>query len=142
MMRRPPRSTRTDTLFPYTTLLRAHAAPPQAPARPSPVVVPRDAATLASLPRVTVTATAHGETLQCEGVALAALMQATGATPAEPLRGAQLGRYVHVDARDGYRPVFSLAEFGPTLGNPPACLAAPAAGKARAHQAGPPRLVR
>src|SRR3546814_8972486 len=24
MIRRPPRSTRTDTLFPYTTLLRSH----------------------------------------------------------------------------------------------------------------------
>src|SRR3546814_12231319 len=27
MMRRPPRSTRTDTLFPYTTLFRSVAAP-------------------------------------------------------------------------------------------------------------------
>src|SRR3546814_5177860 len=26
MIRRPPRATRTDTLFPYTTLFRAHAA--------------------------------------------------------------------------------------------------------------------
>src|SRR3546814_4037929 len=26
MIRRPPRSTRTDTLFPYTTLLRSHYA--------------------------------------------------------------------------------------------------------------------
>src|SRR3546814_2899793 len=26
MIRRPPRSTRTDTLFPYTTLVRSHAA--------------------------------------------------------------------------------------------------------------------
>src|SRR3546814_4792642 len=26
MVRRPPRSTRTDTLFPYTTLVRAHEA--------------------------------------------------------------------------------------------------------------------
>src|SRR3546814_15454677 len=26
MIRRPPRSTRTDTLFPYTTLFRSHAA--------------------------------------------------------------------------------------------------------------------
>src|SRR3546814_2601317 len=26
MMRRPPRSTRTDTLFPYTTLFRSHHA--------------------------------------------------------------------------------------------------------------------
>src|SRR3546814_13424590 len=28
MIRRPPRSTRTDTLFPYTTLFRSPAAPP------------------------------------------------------------------------------------------------------------------
>src|SRR3546814_9173626 len=27
MLRRPPRSTRTDTLFPYTTLFRSRAAP-------------------------------------------------------------------------------------------------------------------
>src|SRR3546814_5781567 len=26
MIRRPPRSTRTDTLFPYTTLFRSHCA--------------------------------------------------------------------------------------------------------------------
>src|SRR6056297_4017703 len=26
MIRRPPRSTRTDTLFPYTTLFRSHGA--------------------------------------------------------------------------------------------------------------------
>src|SRR3546814_16240314 len=28
MLRRPPRSTRTDTLFPYTTLFRSAQAPP------------------------------------------------------------------------------------------------------------------
>src|SRR3546814_14762287 len=28
MIRRPPRSTRTDTLFPYTTLFRSHSAQP------------------------------------------------------------------------------------------------------------------
>src|SRR3546814_5597354 len=27
MIRRPPRSTRTDTLFPYTTLFRSHPGP-------------------------------------------------------------------------------------------------------------------
>src|SRR3546814_18049986 len=32
MIRRPPRSTRTDTLFPYTTLFRSR----QAPGRPKP----------------------------------------------------------------------------------------------------------
>src|SRR3546814_20584554 len=42
MIRRPPSSTRTDTLFPYTTLFRsrqscpprARSAPPQSPAAP------------------------------------------------------------------------------------------------------------
>src|SRR3546814_16495263 len=38
MIRRPPRSTRTDTLFPYTTLFRspvaAHAQVPEAGQRP------------------------------------------------------------------------------------------------------------
>src|SRR3546814_18907312 len=29
MIRPPPRSTRTDTLFPYTTLFRSHGAPVQ-----------------------------------------------------------------------------------------------------------------
>src|SRR3546814_8219569 len=33
MLRRPPRSTRTDTLFPYTTLFRAPGAPDPPPAR-------------------------------------------------------------------------------------------------------------
>src|SRR3546814_2152066 len=37
MIRRPPRSTRTDTLFPYTTLFRSsHAARTSAAASPSP----------------------------------------------------------------------------------------------------------
>src|SRR3546814_9078590 len=31
MIRRPPRSTRTDTLFPYTTLFRSPPAPPPTP---------------------------------------------------------------------------------------------------------------
>src|SRR3546814_7393663 len=30
MIRRPPRSTRTDTLFPYTTLFRSRGDPPEA----------------------------------------------------------------------------------------------------------------
>src|SRR3546814_1320522 len=35
MMRRPPRSTRTDTLFPYTTLFRSYAAATRSHAAPS-----------------------------------------------------------------------------------------------------------
>src|SRR3546814_20388075 len=43
MIRRPPRSTRTDTLFPYTTLFRASATPWRGsimPDRPRPVPGP------------------------------------------------------------------------------------------------------
>src|SRR3546814_16435938 len=68
-------------------------------------------------------------------------MQAAGAMPAEPLRGAQLGRYVQVDARDGYRAVSSLAEFDPTLGNRAAFLVDRCDRKALDDEAGPLRLV-
>src|SRR3546814_10608519 len=48
MIRRPPRSTRTDTLFPYTTLFRsvqsAEPAGQRAFARQAPVVVAREVA--------------------------------------------------------------------------------------------------
>ena len=118
-----------------------HAAPPQSPVLPSPVVVPLDAATLSALPRETVATTIHGETLRCEGVALAALLQAGGAMPAEPLHGAQLGRYVQVDARDGYRAVFSLAEFDPTLGGRAAFLVDHCDGAPLDDDTGPLRLV-
>src|SRR3546814_5297335 len=45
MLRRPPRSTRTDTLFPYTTLFRSHASAissasaAERGATPTPIVV-------------------------------------------------------------------------------------------------------
>src|SRR3546814_17212244 len=37
MIRRPPRSTRTDTLFPYTTLFRSPAALASSPTEPTPI---------------------------------------------------------------------------------------------------------
>src|SRR3546814_18771864 len=36
MIRRPPSSTRTDTLFPYTTLFRSPPPPPPVPEAPGP----------------------------------------------------------------------------------------------------------
>ena len=87
------------------------------PVAPSPVVVPLEPAARASLTRHRVEVTAHGRQLRCEGVALAALLQASGAMPDAPLHGAQLDRYVLVSARDGARAVFSLGELDATLGN-------------------------
>src|SRR3546814_8241035 len=37
MIRRPPRSTRTDTLFPYTTLFRSHVGHADDVAAPAPI---------------------------------------------------------------------------------------------------------
>ncbi|MGH8031879.1 MAG: molybdopterin-dependent oxidoreductase [Luteimonas sp.] len=110
-------------------------------ALPSPVIVPLDATTLAALPRDAVTATAHGVTRHCEGVSLAALLRAAGAMPDEPLKGAQLTRYVQVDARDGYRALFALSELDPTLGNHPVTLADRCDGKPLAADDGPLRLI-
>lgn len=120
---------------------RLRAAPPQAPALPSPLVVPIDAATLAALPRQAVTAAADGEALHCEGVPVAALLRAAGAMPAGPLRGAQLGRYVQVDGRGGGRVLFALAEFDPTLGARAAFLVDRCGGAPLDAGDGPLRLV-
>lgn len=87
------------------------------PADASPRVVSLEPAARATLTRHQVQADMHGVTLRCEGVSLAALLQATGAMPDTPLRGAHLDRYVLVTARDGYGAVFSLGELDATLGN-------------------------
>jgi hypothetical protein len=79
--------------------------------------MPLDAATLAPLPRSPVVATSRDKTQHCDGASLIALLRASGAMPAEPLRGPELARYVRVEARDGYRAVFALADLAPTLGN-------------------------
>src|SRR3546814_13765862 len=42
MIRRPPRSTRTDTLFPYTTLFRAPPESSPTPAPPDPASFPQE----------------------------------------------------------------------------------------------------
>ena len=116
------------------------ASQPGPPPIASPVAVPLDDAARAGLPRHAVQATAHGRTLQCEGVALADLLRAAGAMPDE-LRGPHLARYVLVTARDGYRAVFSLAELDPSLGNHAVVLADRCDGKALDDEAGPLRLV-
>ena len=120
---------------------RLRAAPPPAPPLPSPVVVPLDAAALASLPREPITATVHGSTLHCDGIPLLALLRASAAMPAEPLRGAQLTRYVQLDARDGYRVLFALAELDPTLGNRKVFLTDRCDGEPLPAEDGPLRLV-
>src|SRR3546814_1343527 len=98
MMRRPPRSTRTDPLFPYTTLFRSETAPADAPAEeagvektgvdakheemPAPPAVPVEPVTVVALPAPTPPAApppavaAPGESEKVSGGVLAAASEA------------------------------------------------------------------
>lgn len=117
---------------------RGHAS---APLAASPIAIPRDAATLSALPREPVRATAHGQALDCEGIALAALLQDVGAMPRDKSPGAMLSRYVLVDARDGYRVLYSLAELDPGTGNRKVYVVDRCDGKPLDDEQGPLRLV-
>ena len=123
----------------FATLLACASVQAKEPA--TNISVALDAATLAALPRQPVEASAHGQSLHCEGVELLALLRKAGAMPAEPLRGAQLARVVRVDARDGYRAAFSLAELDPSLGNAKVFVVDRCDGKPLDDKSGPLRLV-
>jgi len=118
-----------------------HSLRASEPMSPSPFVVPLDEATLTKLPRESVKASAHGQNLDCEGISLAGLLRATGAMPADPLRGPQLARYLLVTARDGYRAVYSLAELDPSLTDRRVLLVDRCDGKPLGTDDGPLRLI-
>ncbi|WP_369936690.1 hypothetical protein [Xanthomonas tesorieronis] len=119
----------------------AHADADAAAAATGVVRLALDDATLGTLPRERVSAQAHGQALECEGVALRSVLQAQRAMPTEPLRGAQLQRRVEVGARDGYVAVFTLAELDPTLGARRVLLVDRCDGKPLAAGDGPLRLI-
>ena len=118
-----------------------HASPPGASLAASPITVPLDESALAAFPRQAVTATAHGQALQCEGIPISNLLRAAKALPEEPLRGQSLASYVLVTAHDGYRVVFSLAELEPTLGNNQVLLVDRCDDKPLSREEGPLRLI-
>lgn len=100
-----------------------------------------DPALIATLPRQQAQQDVHGHALHCEGVALAALLRAGGAMPATPLRGADLGKVVRIQARDGYRVTFSLGELDESLGARQVLLANRCDGAALTDKDGPWRLL-
>lgn len=92
----------------------AHASEPRGGPLLSPMTIPLDAAHRATLPRARAKVEVHGSALECEGVALQALLKQAGLLQ-QPLRGPQLTRYLLASGRDGYRAVYSLAELDPSL---------------------------
>jgi hypothetical protein len=116
----------------------AGASPTAIPAR---VEVPLADGAWRTLPREAVHASAHGQSLDCNGVSLLAVLRQAGAMPEAALRGAQLARRVEITARDGYRVTFSLAELDPTLGNRRVMLVDQCGGKPLDADSGPLRLI-
>lgn len=98
-------------------------------------------ADLAALPRHTLKATAHGVTGEFAGVSIADLLHLVSAPAGEAVRGKELSDCVIVDARDGYRVVFSLAELDAGFTDRVAVLADRMDGKAMDSTAGPLRLI-
>lgn len=73
------------------------------------------AADLATMPRREVRASAHKVTGTFAGVALGDVLRLVGAPVGDSLRGPALASYVLVEARDGYRVTFALAESNPSF---------------------------
>lgn len=135
----PPSASATPPAPQATHDPRLRAAAP--PALASPRVVPLDAVTRAALPHEAVTASAHGQVLSCEGVPLPALLRAAGALPVDRLRATELAQYVLVQARDGYRVLYSLAELDPDIGQRRVLLVDRCNGRPLANEDGPLQLI-
>lgn len=100
-----------------------------------------DAERLADLERSTLRATLNGQGRRFEGYRLPAVLAAAGVPSGDALRGAALAMVVVVEAADGYRVAFTLAELDPTLGAAHVLLADRVDGDALPAAHGPWRLV-
>lgn len=100
------------------------------------------AATLQGLPHSSITATdEHGHTARYGGVALRDVLTQDGVPSGDAVRGKALTRYVIVDAADGYRVVFSLAELDTAFTDRVVLIADSRDGVAFSAHEGPFRLV-
>ncbi|MGH7916358.1 MAG: molybdopterin-dependent oxidoreductase [Candidatus Binataceae bacterium] len=97
---------------------------------------------LEKLPARTVTAKdASGVKVKYRGVTLWSILNRAGVPRRERIRGAMMLDYVVVDALDGYRVVFSLAELDPKLSKLVVLLAYKRNGQAIPPPEGPFRIV-
>jgi hypothetical protein len=99
------------------------------------------AADLRALPQDTIRARAHGGPDQVfVGPTLAAILTSAGAR-LDSLRGRALAQYLTVEARDGYRVVFAVAELSAAFTSRRVILAHTADGRPLAAADGPWRVV-
>lgn len=100
------------------------------------------AADLAKLPRRTVRAKDHsGQEVEFEGVALIDVLSQAGVKFGDQMRGANLARFLVVEAADGYKAVFALPELDPAFTDRVIILADKRDGKSLTESEGPYRVV-
>jgi hypothetical protein len=97
-------------------------------------------ADLAALPHEQVTASEHEHTSTFAGIPLDTILRRAG-VPIDSVRGARAAMYVLVEARDGYRALYSLAELASDLGGGGVLLVDARDGAPLAEREGPLRLV-
>ena len=93
------------------------------------------------LPRHAVVLHDHGKDRNYEGVSVHDLLAHVGVDFGKGLHGRQLATYVTVLATDGYRAVFSLADFDPTVSDSVIVIADRHNGKPLGEKEGAFRLV-
>ena len=96
---------------------------------------------LAGLPQQTIQANEHGKAAVFEGVFLSDVLAKEQVPAGEKLRGKALAGYLLVEAADGYKVVFSLAELDPAFSDKRVYLATKRDGKPLSETEGPFRIV-
>ncbi len=145
-----PRLVRRLALMPFVLL--APGAAGQAAPSTARLEVRSDSGTLrvftsgdlAALPHAEVTEAEHGgaeaRASTFSGVPLDTILRRAG-VPIDSVRGARAAMYVLVEARDGYRALYSLAELAPDLGGGGVLLVDTRDGAPLSEREGPLRLV-
>ena len=99
------------------------------------------AAQIAASPHVTVSVRDHDVVAQFEGVPLAAALSMAGVQLGDKLRGPRVTEALLVEATDGYKVVFALAEVDPAFAAREILLADKRDGKPLEAKEGPLRIV-
>jgi|SRR5882724_1665846 len=99
------------------------------------------AAQISSLPRVTVNTVEHDAPAKFEGVSLASLLAIAGIQMGDKLRGTRMSEALLVEATDGYKVVFALAELDPAFATREMILADKRDGKQLDSKEGPLRVA-
>jgi len=99
------------------------------------------AAQIENLPHVTVDTLDHDKPAQFRGVALSALLSMAGIQLGESMRGPRMAEVLLVEAADGYKVAFALAELDPAFAGREIILADRRDGKPLDAREGPFRIV-